>query len=552
VTPKAHELNMYFPLGLFLLALSVKGSYENSRSDLTELGSKLCNASQVVFANDSSYVTAKLQHVEVFQYEPFVVIYATCEDDVVEFVNFVKSKEDIQFRIRSGGHSFGGYSNCDDCIILDLSQMNSVSMDPTTKAVTLGPGVDNAQLVREMTANDRMVPHGYCPTVCMGGFGQVGGTSILTRSLGLVVDYIESVNIVTADGTKRVCSYDESVEDQSLSENGGCSDLLWALRGSGGGQWGVITSYTLRTNELLTKQYTFGFTILFPATNASVRHLTQWMDTEIKNNTLDTACSFITGITNDGNTTAPEFLAIINGWWYGEDYEAGQQYVADKVLAEFTQFGAFLIPFLGMTYHELYSAMTAIFAEPPAQNVASRLIFDNGFDDAYVNALIEYLDGLQQDTSSYLYQGYTMTLVYELLNGATQNSELTKNTSFPNRDMLAYTQFALEPPALDSATLTQSNAYVAAFDSDILSLHSDQTYVGYKDAYQTEWQNHYFGRQPDLYAKLVAIKEKYDPENLFYDGVGFVPSSMDESDSAGNVCLSIYSLFLACMLVTFF
>jgi len=544
---------IFLPL-LFLFACSVKGSYENNRADLEELESHLC--ATVVFANDSRYATAKLQHVGVFQFEPFAVVYATCEQDVVEFVNFVNSVDGIQFRIRSGGHSFGGFSNCDDCIILDLSLMQDATIDPASNKATLGPGVDNEILVRFMTDNDRMVPHGFCPSVRMGGLGQVGGTSYLSRSLGLAVDYIESVNIVTADGTLRTCSYDGSVEDQSLSGNG-CSDLLWAVRGSGGGQWGVVTSYTLRTNELVPPRYTYGFRMGFLVTDESLRHWAQWVNMELANSTLDNSLAFVVAVVSDTIATTGQFMIAIRGWWYGNDYEYGRMYVQSEIVAEFNVYDSFfLVEYLNMTYHELYTAFSAAYQDPPAANTASRLIFDGGLNDAYVDELLDYLNALSSNTTSYVYQGYFMATFFELFNEVTQNEALIMNTSFPNRGMLAYTQFVVQPPTLDAADIDESNAICDDFYRNILSLLGNQSYVGYKDAYQKSWQDNYFGRQPELYGKLVTIKQKYDPSNLFYDGVAFEALDSEEGDSAAAQFILdhvlVYTLFLACAIAGFF
>eukprot|EP00484_Ammonia_sp_Unknown_P006030 CAMPEP_0197075100 /NCGR_PEP_ID=MMETSP1384-20130603/211439_1 /TAXON_ID=29189 /ORGANISM="Ammonia sp." /LENGTH=471 /DNA_ID=CAMNT_0042513943 /DNA_START=14 /DNA_END=1427 /DNA_ORIENTATION=- len=451
--------------GLILSVTSTNHIYNG----LVALEENLCSSEAIVFRNDSRYATSKLQHVATFAFEPYAVLYANCENDVVEFINFVNEQEEsVSFRIRSGGHSFGGYSNCDDCIVLDLSHLNSTSFDATTGRVTLGPGVDQAQLVPFLAVNDVMLPHGFCPTVCVGGFAQNGGTSVLARTLGLFSDYVDSVDIVVANGTKLTCSMDPSVEDQSVSENGcsdllwavrgsgggqwgvasvedqsvsenGCSDLLWAVRGSGGGQWGVITSYTLRTTPLVPQGYTYAFSLSIPYSNASLRVFTDWLNTDMMDNALDGRVGMFPLISGGlTNATHVAFSLSVGGWWYGDDYEYAQTYVRGQFDAIFGHLDGYaFIDIENMTYVEVYELMSFNFADPPGFVASSRLIFEP-MSDEYVDALAQLVDDETSDTQSLTHQGGVVQVVWELFNEKTSNAALRYNTSFPGRDMKAY------------------------------------------------------------------------------------------------------------------
>jgi len=521
-----------------LLICSALSTNPVDRAELVALGADLCSSTAIVFSNDSRYATAKLATIKTVFFAPFAIIYATCENDVVEFINFVNAVEDeVPFRIRSGGHQWGGYSNCDDCIVLDLSHLNSTSFDASTGMVTLGPGVNNGQLVPFLAANDVMLPHGWCPTVCIGGLAQNGGTSFLNRPLGMISDYVQSVNIVTADGEKLTCSVDPSVEDQSQSENG-CSDLLWAVRGSGGGQWGVVTSYTLRTTPMVVQGEVYHFYVSIPYdinNSTSLRVFLDWLNTEMADNALDDRVG-IAGFIGCDFSNGVSFNMHLNGWWWGEDADEGRTYITGVLDAAFGGLDGYYLGGLeNMTYVELFETLTGAYAYGPPQVTSSRLIFDEfNFGDEYVDALIALLNNEVNNAQSVSNQGgfIDITVLFEIFNEKVNNAALTYNTSLPNRAMKGYTVIQAFVSSLDEAVVQNGWDWAQTANDNVNSLVSNQTYVGYKDRMQTDWKENYFGRETALYDKLMAIKEKYDPNNVFYDGVAFFVDSEAVSTTA--------------------
>src|SRR5688572_18241004 len=152
--------------------------------------------------------------------------------DVITAVKAARASG-VPVAIRSGGHSFPGYSVADDALMIDLSPMKGVRVDPDRRTVRVQAGVLLGELDRETQAFGLAVPSGIVTHTGVAGLTLVGGIGWIMRKHGLSVDQLLSVDLVTADG--------EFVR-ASAEEN---SDLFWGLRG-GGGNFGIVTEFEFR------------------------------------------------------------------------------------------------------------------------------------------------------------------------------------------------------------------------------------------------------------------------------------------------------------------
>ena len=135
--------------------------------------------------------------------------------------------------IRSGGHSYPGWSAGDGALVVDVRPLHRVSLSGTT--ATIGAGASLVQVYDGLGTRGRGIAGGSCPTVGIAGLTQGGGVGVLTRAHGLTCDAVTSMRVVLADGRIVTASADHE------------PDLYWALRGGGGGHLGVVTSFTMRT-----------------------------------------------------------------------------------------------------------------------------------------------------------------------------------------------------------------------------------------------------------------------------------------------------------------
>ena len=167
---------------------------------------------------------------------PYVATFANTPDDVKEVMKFV-SKFDLLFSVKSTGHCYSGNCMSQDSFHLDLTKMKNISFDEASYTITIEPGsnFDALYALNEKTGTQSV--GGMCGTVGPVGFSLGGGHGPLIRSYGLGADQIVSVDMILSNG--------EPVTVTEESDR----DLFWALRGGGGGTFGVVTSMTLKTYE---------------------------------------------------------------------------------------------------------------------------------------------------------------------------------------------------------------------------------------------------------------------------------------------------------------
>jgi len=145
----------------------------------------------------------------------------------------------LRIAIRGGGHNGGGLGSVDDGLVIDLSQMNAIEVDPGAKMARVGGGCLLKDVLDATHEHGLTVPVGILGTTGVGGLTLGGGVGHLTRGLGLTIDNLVAATVVLADGSV--------VQTDSERE----PDLFWALRG-GGGNFGVVTSFSFRCHPVTT------------------------------------------------------------------------------------------------------------------------------------------------------------------------------------------------------------------------------------------------------------------------------------------------------------
>ncbi len=184
----------------------------------------------------AEYEDARTTWNSMFERYPGFVIRALGASDVQMAVNFVRDNGLIM-SIRSGGHQIAGHAVADETVMLDLSQMRSVHVDPVSKTARVAPGALLGDVDRETQAHALTVPVGINSTTGIAGLTLGGGFGWTTRKFGMTIDNLLSAEVVTADGAIVTAS------PKSHSE------LFWAIRG-GGGNFGVVTSFEFQLHEL--------------------------------------------------------------------------------------------------------------------------------------------------------------------------------------------------------------------------------------------------------------------------------------------------------------
>jgi FAD/FMN-containing dehydrogenase len=183
--------------------------------------------------------------------------------DVRDAIRFTVA-HNVAVRARSGGHSYAGYSTLINGIVLDLRRLNAVTFDKPSGLVTVGAGAQLIDVYAGLASHGVTVPGGSCPSVGIAGVALGGGFGLASRHLGLTIDSLHAVNIVTADGSLRTVNHSSD------------PDLFWALRGGGGGNFGIVTEFVFQTHPVPARSTYFQVRWPWPSADGAIDAWQQW------------------------------------------------------------------------------------------------------------------------------------------------------------------------------------------------------------------------------------------------------------------------------------
>jgi FAD/FMN-containing dehydrogenase len=190
----------------------------------------------VLTAADEGYDAARQVWNAMIDRKPGVIARCTDASDVKAAIDFARDMNAL-LSVRGGGHNIAGSAVNDGGVVIDLSLMKSVQVDPVARTVRVAPGVTLGELDRETQAFGLITPTGINSTTGIAGLTLGGGFGWISRKFGLTIDNLVSADVVTADGRRVKASEKDN------------ADLFWALRG-GGGNFGVVTSFEFALHPL--------------------------------------------------------------------------------------------------------------------------------------------------------------------------------------------------------------------------------------------------------------------------------------------------------------
>jgi hypothetical protein len=443
---------------------------------------------EIIQPGDEGYDEARKVYNGMIDKHPALI--ARCADvaDVIYAVNFGR-ENDLTVAVRGGGHNGPGLGVVDDGLVIDLSRLNNIRVNPADKTVRVGGGALLRDMDHATHAFGLAVPSGFFSTAGVGGLTLGGGIGSTTRSFGLTVDNLLSVDMVLADGSFVTASADEN------------ADLFWAVRG-GGGNFGVVTSFLFRGNPVHT---VYGGPIIWPIeVAADLLHF--WQDLILK---------------------APEEL---NGWFafltvppvapFPEKYHmqkmcailwcyTGPLEKAEEVFKPIRQFSPPAIDFAGpIPFPALQTMFDALY--PPGLQWYWRSDFFKSYSDQAIDLQVKYARQLPNP--------YSTTHIYPI-NGAARRVG-NQDTAWGYREAnFAQVIVGIDP---DPA----NNAHMIQWAKDYwLALHPHSAGGGYVNMIMDEGVEGVKGAYGGNYERLAKIKAKYDPHNFFHINQNIKPKA---------------------------
>jgi hypothetical protein len=442
----------------------------------------------LIVPGDEDYAGARQVYNGMIDRYPRLI--ARCRDvaDVISAVNFGR-ENGLTVAVRGGGHNGGGLGICDDGLVIDLSMMKGTRVDPVGHTVRVEGGSTWGDVDHATHAFGLATPSGIFSTTGVGGLTLGGGLGHLTRACGLSIDNLLEVDVVLADGTFVIANADQH------------PDLFWAVRG-GGGNFGVITSFVFKLHPIGT---VFGGPMLWPMEKA--KEVMQWYR-EFITQAPDELNGWFAFLKVPPGPPFPEELhtrtmcGIV--WCYtGPADNAEVIYGPVRRIA-----GGPVLDWVGPLPHPaLQSMFDPIY--PPGLQWYWRADFVNELSDEAIDLHIQYGSQLpSQHSTMHLYP----------INGAAGRVG-KQDTAFSYRDATwGEVMVGVDP---DPANAGRIKDWTIAYWE---ALHPYSAGGAYVNMMMDEGTDRVRAAYRDNYDRLVTVKNRYDPNNLFHVNQNIKPT----------------------------
>ncbi len=444
----------------------------------------------VVTAGSAGYPAAREIYNEAYDGDrPLAIVRPLDEADVRATLAWA-ARRDVFVRPRSGGHSYAGHCTGDGAVVLDLRHLSGVEFDRPSGVATIGPGAQLIDVYAGLAAHGVTVPAGSCPSVGLGGHALGGGIGLAGRALGLTADNILGARVLTADG----------VVHEAGASPGEDADLLWALKGAGAGNFGVVTSLRMRTHPVSQAAW---FSVSWPWSSAG-EGLDAWQ------RVAPGAPDALTSVFHL-ETGAGQLGVSANGQYFGS---------IDRLTALLdpltTVPGASLStgvdPYLELMLRWagcLHGALATCRTEPDGSLSRARFAAKSDYVTQTLSPVARQLLIAAIERASTDRSLSSAAILLDSYGGAI-NRIPPDATAFVHRDALFAVQYLTYYPS--AAQLPAARAWLDGAWSRLRGYVSGEAYQNYSDPDLVDWESAYYGGN---YARLQQAKTTYDPGRRF-------------------------------------
>jgi FAD/FMN-containing dehydrogenase len=439
----------------------------------------------LVRPQDGAYdIDHRLYNTRFDSLRPAAVAYVTGASDIRTCLTFAR-RTGVTPVIRSGGHSYAGWSSGTGRLIVDVSKLNSIRLDGTTAVI--GAGAKLIDLYNTLAQHGRTVPGGSCPSVGISGLTLGGGHGVMSRSMGLTCDNLTGATLITADGRSHAVSADAE------------PDIFWALRGAGNGNFGVVTSLTFATHpvpDVVTGYLTWPW-----SRAADVVGGWQGWGPDLPDHiwsALDLNCTV---------GQAPTLSVAMTSTGSRADLAAAADRLATAVGAPATS-----VSLRPHTYVDAMFSYAGCEGRSAAQchlapvgslerdtYTARSDFYDTNLPSGGVQVLIAQMQRLANQSG-----GGAGSIALTALGGAVNRPAATA-TAFSHRGSRFLAQYLASEALSTTSWLDSTHTALRRYASGA-------AYQNYTDPSLTDWRTAYYGRNA---ARLTALKKQLDPNRLF-------------------------------------
>ncbi|NBC65876.1 MAG: FAD-binding protein [Bacteroidetes bacterium] len=458
------------------------------RNKLDELESQL--RGDLITSESGIYDEARSVWNGLIDKTPAMVVRCINTGDVVDALNFAR-ENNLLVAVRSGGHNVAGNAVCDEGIVIDLSEMKGIYVDPEARTARVQPGADWGDVDKETQVHGLITPGGQVSITGVAGLTLGGGMGYVRRKWGLTCDNLLSAEIVTADG---------EIVTASANKN---EDLFWAIRG-GGGNFGVVTSFEFQLHELGPEIY--GALTIYPFDDA-VSVLRNWRDFALDAPNEVTCDAYIWGMPPLPGVPAEMHwtpVVIIAGMYAGP-VEEGKQ-----LLQPASDLGTPIEDMSGpRPYVEMQSDLDPLFAD--GQLYYWKSLFSDRMGDELIDEVVAH--AADKPSKQCLFALRTL--------GGAMSEVPEEATAYGNRD--AMFNISIDNTWQDHSKTDDMIAWTRNVWSNLREKTNGGVYVNFA-GFGEEKEPLTQSAHGKNYERLQQVKSKYDPDNFFRVNQNIVPS----------------------------
>ncbi|WP_431043570.1 FAD-binding oxidoreductase [Streptomyces sp. P1-3] len=453
---------------------------------------------RLIRPGDADYATARqLYNTRFDKLRPAAVAYIANTADIAECLAFAR-RHGARVAIRNGGHSYAGWSSGDGRLVIDVSSLKTVRTG--SGSATIGAGAKLIDVYTQLGAHGVTIPAGSCPTVGVSGLTLGGGHGVVSRAYGLTSDSLTGARIVTADGKTLDVSKDRE------------SDLFWALRGAGNGNFGVVTELRFRTHKA-APGVTAYLTWPWSKAAAVLRAWQEWAPAQpdeiwsslhvsatpgrtprisvacfslgthgALQNAVDRLADRAGAPASSASLRRRTYLDAMRMYAGCSSYSTSQSHLPGKTPGRTPN---------GVLQRETYAARSDF--------------FDRSLSTAGIRALLDQPERYGRRTGG----GGAVSIALTALGGAV-NRVAPLATAFVHRRSRFLAQYMASWPAGGSGSV--QTAWLDGAHTAMRRYASGAAYQNYTDAGLKDWRKAYYGDAAD---RLTKLKKQYDPNRLF-------------------------------------